>query len=212
MEPDQLAELYEAHHAEGDKYGFLYAGPGRGALLASWIGQGRDVLDVGCRDGTLTRCFAKGNKVTGLDIDRRALEICRQTLGITTHWCDASKGLPVADAAFDAACAAEILEHIPYPNRLVADVARVLRPGGVFVGSVPNAFRLKNRIRFLFGREFETDPTHLHWYSPEALRRLLSAHFEAIELRYLASRWLWASPRLMANDICFRAVKQRTPA
>ena len=59
----------------------------------------------------------------------------------------------------------------------------MLRPGGFFLGSVPNAYRLRNRLVFLLGRPPETDPTHLHMFSPDAIRALL-AGFEGPELRY----------------------------
>lgn len=210
VEPETLSSLYESHHARGDKYGFIFAGRSRGELLAGWIGTGRDVLDVGCRDGSLTKFYAAGNRVTGLDVDRQALARCQAALGITTRWCDVTTGLAQPDTAFDVVCVAEILEHIPFPDRLMSEIARVLRPGGVVVGSVPNAFRLKNRLRFLAGREVESDPTHLHWYSPRTLHQLLDSHFDAIDLRFLASRWLRLHPRLMGHDICFRGTK-RTP-
>jgi len=84
----------------------------------------------------------------------------------------------------------------------------VLRPGGAFLGSVPNTYRLKSRLRFLLGRppEFADDPTHLHMFSGADVRELLSG-FEELELRYVAGRLTPLWPRLFANDIVFRARK-----
>ena len=59
----------------------------------------------------------------------------------------------------------EILEHLYVMDRFIENVLRALKKGGVFIGSVPNAFRLRNRIKFLFGHEFETDPTHVRLFS-----------------------------------------------
>ena len=50
----------------------------------------------------------------------------------------------------------------------------MLRPGGTLVASVPNAYRLKGRLRFLFGRSPELDPTHLQMFSAADVRTLLS--------------------------------------
>jgi len=84
----------------------------------------------------------------------------------------------------------------------------VLRPGGTFVGSVPNAYRLKNRLRFLLGREPEDDPTHLQMFSPGDVQRLL-APFEEPQLHFIAGRLVGLQPRLFANDIVFSGRKAR---
>jgi hypothetical protein len=84
----------------------------------------------------------------------------------------------------------------------------VLRPGGRLVGSVPNAFRLLNRLRFLAGLPPERDPTHLHMFTPRAVEALLS-EFEDVELRLISSRFLRLHPRLFANDIVFAGRKAR---
>jgi len=83
-------------------------------------------------------------------------------------------------------------------------VLRVLAPDGRFVGSVPNAFRLKNRLTFLLGREYETDPTHLHQFSPSGLARCLSG-FATVELDFLGGRYRRLSPELFGSDMVFCA-------
>ena len=50
------------------------------------------------------------------------------------------------------------------------------------IGSVPNAFRLRNRMKFLIGKPFETDPSHLRSYSHETLQGELTKVFENIEI------------------------------
>jgi hypothetical protein len=80
----------------------------------------------------------------------------------------------------------------------------VLRRGGTFVGSVPNAFRLKNRLRFLGGLPPENDPTHLHMFRPEHVRALL-ADFDDVRLHLIAGRLTRLHRPLFANDIVFAA-------
>ena len=84
----------------------------------------------------------------------------------------------------------------------------MLEPGGRFVGSVPNAFRLKSRLRYLAGRHPETDATHLQLFTPAALRALL-ADFEDVELRFAVGRYVRWNPRLMARVQVFTARKPR---
>ena len=81
---------------------------------------------------------------------------------------------------------------------------RVLRPGGTFAGSVPNAYRFQSRLLFLAGRPPENDPTHLHMYSPAALEALL-AGFATPELSFVGGRYRRLHPRLLAKDMVFVA-------
>ena len=205
---DQLSERYAEHNRSERGRGFVFAGPEREVLFRSYVGgPGRRVLDLGCRDGALTRAYADGNEVVGVDADREAL-VEAAKLGIETHWADLDQPLELPDESFDVVVAGELLEHLRDPQRLVAEVRRVLRPGGTFVASVPNAFRLKNRFRFLLGRKPEDDPTHLHMFSPDEVRSLLD-RFEQPELHFIAGRFVPLHARLFANDIVFAGRKRR---
>jgi 2-polyprenyl-3-methyl-5-hydroxy-6-metoxy-1,4-benzoquinol methylase len=115
-------------------------------------------------------------------------------------------GLPFDDASFDVVVAGEILEHLADPASTVGHAFRVLRPGGHFVGSVPNAFRLKSRIRFAAGRHPETDATHLQLFTPSALRALLES-FDPVEIRFAVGRYAGWHPRLMGRVQVFDAAK-----
>jgi SAM-dependent methyltransferase len=163
------------------------------------------VLDIGCRTGALTRAYAEGNEVVGLDVDRTALAEAEQ-LGIETVWADVDQGLPFEDESFDVVVAGEVLEHVRFPDRLLSEVGRVLRPGGTIVGSVPNTYRLKSRLRFLLGRppEFADDPTHLHMFRPGDLVGLLG-RFARPQIVFVAGRLTRLNPALFANDIVFTA-------
>ncbi|MGH3049932.1 MAG: class I SAM-dependent methyltransferase, partial [Gaiellaceae bacterium] len=169
-------------------------------------GPGLRVLDLGCRTGALTQYYAPGNEVVGVDVDQDALERARERLGIETHHADAEDSLPFGDASFDVVVMGEVLEHLADPAAAVVNVLRVLRPGGRFVGSVPNGFRLKNRLRFLRGTPPDLDPTHLQLFSPAKLRALL-AGFEEVRIRCEVGRFTRLQPRLLANVQVFSARK-----
>jgi SAM-dependent methyltransferase len=207
---ERLEEEYRRHHEERRSPDFVFAGPERRALFRRLVGgPGRRVLDLGCRYGALTSAYAAGNEVVGVDVDREALAGAA-ALGIETVWADLDEPLPFPDESFDVAVCGELLEHLRFPDRLLAEARRVLRPGGVLVGSVPNSYRLKSRLRFLLGRppEFADDPTHLHMFSPADVRALL-APFDDPELRFVAGRLTRLHPRLFANDVVFTARKPR---
>jgi SAM-dependent methyltransferase len=154
---DRLDERYQAHHSRRQE--FVFGAGDRAELIASLVGgPGLRVLDLGCRTGALTQHYAAGNEVTGVDVDRAALEQAVERLGIETVWADVEEGLPFEDETFDVIVAGELMEHLADPAAAVANIRRVLRPGGRFVGSVPNAFRLKSRLRFLVGRYVRWSP------------------------------------------------------
>jgi SAM-dependent methyltransferase len=143
--------------------------------------------------------------VIGADIDPDALQFARQKQLLRPLQVDLWQPLPFRSDMFDLVLAGEILEHMPFPERLVAEIARVLRSGGAVVGSVPNAFRLKNRLVFLAGREYEYDPTHLRRFSPESLRHLLESHLDSVEIHPHVGKFAWIWPRMIANDLVWRA-------
>jgi 2-polyprenyl-3-methyl-5-hydroxy-6-metoxy-1,4-benzoquinol methylase len=205
---DQLSERYAEHNRLERGAGFVFAGQERVGLFRRYVGgPGRRVLDLGCRDGALTRAYAEGNEIVGVDADREALAEAEK-LGIETRWADLDEPLPFGAASFDVVVAGELLEHLRDPRRVVADVRHVLRPGGTFVASVPNAYRLKNRLRFLLGRKPEDDPTHLQMFSPAEVRSLL-AGFDDAQLHYIAGRLVSLHGPLFANDIVFSGRKPR---
>jgi methionine biosynthesis protein MetW len=202
---ERLSELYaEPNRRRGRE--FVWGGAERSEPLRRAVGgPGRRVLDLGCRDGALTRLFAPGNEVVGLDVDREALEHARRR-GIETVRADVESPLPFADASFDVVVLAELLEHCREPQLVVDEAARVLRPGGTLAGSVPNAYRLKNRLRFLVGRPIEANSLHLHMFDPASVEALLTG-FEWHELSFVAGRLVRLHPRLFANVIVFSARK-----
>jgi SAM-dependent methyltransferase len=202
-----LGERYEEHHRERRDDGDFVFVPERIPLFVEAIGRGKRVLDLGCRSGALTRHFLEGNSVVGLDVDVAALEKAR-ALGIEPVQGNVEDPLPFEDASFDAVVAGELFEHLRFPDALVAEIERVLRPGAVLVGSVPNAFRLQSRLRFLRGRSPEDDPTHLRMFSPDLIRGLLRG-FDDVQVDFVGGRYARLGARLFARDLVFRASRSR---
>ena len=142
-----LSDFYSKHHLGGNRRNQSVSEEKRSQLFKKWMGKNRKVLDMGCRDGVLTRHFIGDNTVTGLDIDKQALEDCQKNLKIETIWADFSIQIPLPTASFEVVVAGEVIEHLPYPEITVSEISRILKPGGLFLGSVPNSYHLKNRLR-----------------------------------------------------------------
>lgn len=200
-----LGDRYERHHREHRDEGDFVFVPERIPLFREAVGHGKRVLDLGCRSGALTRHFLEGNEVVGLDVDRAALAKAA-ALGIETVVANVEEPLPFSDASFDVVVAGELLEHLRFPDEVVAEARRVLRPSGVLVGSVPNAFNVQNRLRFLRGLPPERDRTHLHMFRPGDLRELLG-RFEQLRFTFVGGRYVRVGARLFAQDIVFRALR-----
>jgi 2-polyprenyl-6-hydroxyphenyl methylase/3-demethylubiquinone-9 3-methyltransferase len=97
--------------------------------------DGRLVLDAGCGGGLVAReLAAAGAEVVGVDRSLGSLGVARRAVG--SHFAPARgrlERLPFADGAFGAVVAADVLEHLPDLPAAVAELARVLAPGGSFV-------------------------------------------------------------------------------
>jgi 2-polyprenyl-6-hydroxyphenyl methylase / 3-demethylubiquinone-9 3-methyltransferase len=113
--------------------------PGR----LSWFDRqidwtGKDVLDLGCAGGFMAEALAtKGAQVTGIDPAAKAIDAARRHAQASGHPIRYDVGvgeaLPYADAAFDAVVCVDVLEHVADLPAVLAQVTRVLRPGGRFL-------------------------------------------------------------------------------
>ena len=107
------------------------------------------VLDAGCGEGVLVEEYAARLAITGVDANYSSARV--------THGSLAS--LPFPDASFDRALCLDVLEHLLYDEqpRALAELFRVLRPGGELFVSVPNLAHLQSRVQFLLrGRLIRT--------------------------------------------------------
>lgn len=207
---DQLRQYYEAHHASGRRLRQSLMEETRGKLFAAWIGTGQIVLDLGCRDGTLTRHFMAGNDITDADIDAAALQHAEATYGLSVRAVDLNAALPFDTQSFDVVVMAEVLEHLPYPSAVLQEVQRILKPHGRLIGSVPLAYHLKDRYRVLRGKKLTIagDPTHVRFFSYDDIDELLAAYFDTEVIHILkGDPWAWFSRRWFARHIAFNCVK-----
>lgn len=100
--------------------------------------RGAAALDVGCGGGLLAEEFARlGCHVTGVDPAGTALTVARAHAASSgldiTYIAGAGEALPVSDGAFSIVMCCDALEHVADPALVIAECARVLAPGGVFL-------------------------------------------------------------------------------
>ena len=101
---------------------------------------GGKLLDVGCGTGFIIHLAADlFDEIHGLDITPAMMAQVRTDLGNITLHNATAEALPFPDASFDAASAYSFMDHLDSPAVVLAEVARVLRPGGAFYADlIPN--------------------------------------------------------------------------
>ena len=203
-----LSDFYSKHHLGGNRINQSISEEKRSQLFKKWAGKNKKVLDMGCRDGILTRHFIEQNEVTGLDIDKLALEACKNNLNIKTIWADFSLQIPIPTSSFDVVIAGEVIEHLPYPEITISEVSRILKPEGLFIGSVPNSYHLKNRLRVLKGRLIDYDQTHLRAYNVMLLRQYLEKEFLVEELTSSRGKSAFLSIAWFGRDLVWKCKKK----
>lgn len=167
---------------------------------------GLRVLDFGCGAGYF--CGDKLSKTVkeyaGLDISEQAVAEARgKGLNVTQFNIEEKQRIPYEDGHFDRAVCSEVLEHLFNPELVVKEIHRVLKPGGIFYTSVPNAVFVKERLRALFGgfnpkgdpRLVKTAPwldPHIRFFTKNSFSRLLvNAGFKVAEIRGEEFTPLW---------------------
>ena len=113
--------------------------PGRLAWFDRHIDwQGKDVLDLGCAGGFMAEAMAaRGANVTGIDPAAQAIKAARShanAAGLQVAYdVGVGEALPYDAAVFDAVICVDVLEHLADLHKVLAEVTRVLRPGGHFL-------------------------------------------------------------------------------
>jgi SAM-dependent methyltransferase len=142
--------------------------------FAAHLVAGRTVLDIACGEGYGSALLSRSAAhVTGADVAASTLERAWRkyaelsNLAFRSADCSA---LPFADASFDVVVSFETIEHIAAQETFVAEVRRVLRPGGVLVLSCPNRLEYSDKRRY-------SNPHHVRELYREELATLLAPHF-----------------------------------
>lgn len=179
MEQEKIWDYFQSDEQAGDA--FAQARP-RYEYLARRLAAGTTALNVGVgRGGLEDLLVAKGVQVSCLDPGERAIDALRQRhhLGQRAQ-VGYSQSMPFRDGEFDAVVMSEVLEHLDNDvlALTLAEVARVLRPGGVFLGTVPaDENLLDERVICPHCGETFHRWGHLQSFSRERIESMLTGKF-----------------------------------
>jgi SAM-dependent methyltransferase len=196
-------------------------------LILSLIQKQHTVLDVGAGAGIYdyTRFRGRVAQLCGIDPDPRVLD----NIHLDEARLGAADAIPYPDGTFDLAFAWNVVEHLATPEDVFREVARVMKPGGVFVIKTPNIWHyvalasrmlphsLHDLIISRIFRKTSADifPTHYRCNSERRIRRLASATgFRVREVRFLEPRpeYLRFSPFSYLFGIAYERIVNSTRA
>jgi SAM-dependent methyltransferase len=172
---EELTEYYASFYGEGRDIAVpdFVLGQLRGLArsLARYRTTGR-WLDIGCGSGTLLRAAGtEGWEAVGTEVAPAIVASMRAQgldarLGVT-------EDLDLPSGGFDVVSAIEVLEHVPRPDVLITEAARLLRPGGAFYITTPHCRGISGRLLGT-GWSVVAPPEHLQLFSSAGIRSALS--------------------------------------
>ena len=200
---DELARIYpDNYHAfafDASSFGLAYRVRRRleaRRMLRATRGLPPDahIVDIGCGDGfhlDLLKQFGRpGWRLQGVDLDTRAVARARQR-GLAVHLGDLA-GSPIEPSSVDLALCIQTIEHVADPPRLLAEIGRVLRPGGRVLIVTDNTGSLDfamAKSRHWGGYHF---PRHWNLFHRSSLRELArKTGLEVVELTTMLSPVNW---------------------
>jgi SAM-dependent methyltransferase len=163
------------------------------ARLARKFGpsQGK-VLELGCGLGHLLGWLADRYEVFGADINEPALQEAQKNVPLGKFLVLSAENLrPLPDSSFQIVIAKHLVEHLPHPERAIAEMVRVLAPGGILILATPN---MDSPMRHWKKEHWigYKDPTHISLLTPAKWLGLIRQ--ESLNVRRVFSDGFWDAP------------------
>jgi ubiquinone/menaquinone biosynthesis C-methylase UbiE len=142
---------------------------------------GERVLEIGCGTGCDLLQFAKhGAHAYGIDITERHITLAKQRCGTMVSVCYGdARFIPFRPATFDYVYSHGVVHHSDQPEAIVAEIFRVLKPGGRYNVQVYSLVSYHSLYLFLkFGKDWKlhiensTDPVHIDLYTIGGIKQL----------------------------------------
>ena len=130
------------------------------------------VLDIGCSYGFLLEMFPRSRwEREGIELASAARDFASRRLGATIH-AEPVEDLALPDAHYDVVTCVYLLEHVWDPGLMLRHLHRILKPGGLLLGVVPQTVPMY-LVKKLLGLDLLSPPFHLRDYSPATMKAFL---------------------------------------
>jgi len=154
--------------------------------------KGKRVLDLCCGTGWTSNELSKvAVSVNAVDYSRESIDSAKNKYPKGNLFFKKMNALSLnfSDQSFDTVVSMEAIEHFSEIDgkKYLSEVERVLKKGGVFVGSTPQV-ETKNPLKILALKKI--DPYHLHLYSIKMLKSLLLDYFDHVEIESQPEEWM----------------------
>lgn len=214
MRETTLNKTYERYFAQEEKLR---------RLVFHWVPEDTtSLLDLGCKAGNITSSYQKKAKsVAAVDKDYDAVLSAKRRFPDLKLFAGRAEELPIKTGCFHILVASEVLQYLSEPQRAVAEMHRVLKPGGLLILSVPQkgpCYQLANpgniTDRWRNKKFLSSMPLRIIHYSLPALKELLKGRF-TIEETYqggtilypYSSLLLWYLVQLCEKDYDRREIQ-----
>lgn len=160
---EEFSASYERHRHDGYH---AFIDELEAEIAGRYLAESATLLEAGCGTGlVLSRLRPRARQVFGVDLSRGMLaQARRRELEVVQA---SVTSLPFADASFDLVCSFKVLAHVEAIERAIAEMARVLRPGGYLVAEFYNA----RSLRYLIKRLKPPTPTSKDYHDEAVFTR-----------------------------------------
>ena len=185
-----LSKFYDRYWRESDLYDMEDLSQDvwtirRVRMFLECIPAGQHVADIGCGTGGGSQLMRNaGHTVTGIDISPAAIEEARRRHpDISFLYCSLEDGCRLPDRTFDAAFCGEVIEHIYDVPQFLAELHRLLRPGGILGITTPYHGLIKNLLiaLFRFDKHFDPCGPHIRFFTIKSLKHALEKSGFSVE-------------------------------
>jgi ubiquinone/menaquinone biosynthesis C-methylase UbiE len=205
---DTVADTYDAHydHHRGRKYHTLLS-----KHLLDALPAGGNLLDIGCGTGLFVEKYIRnGGSAIGLDISQGMVSKARIRCDTCEFVVGTGERLPFADGTFDAISSVLVFSYVKDPDAMLAEVYRVLEPGGtvalctlgkkLITRGIPSLYKIgeKIKLKHVMMKDFGE-----HYYD----EREMSSLFENAGFKDINVKWCSFAHRDMIDPIFNLATK-----